>query len=382
MNEAEQTLTLMYLVGIFCIAVGSLIFYLIPLIWVLRSGRSHGGTKFGWFLVVCFFSWIGLAVFLILTPSVSQKLPKKEKPMNEQPVEKKGFSWLGFFFAPAYYAGYGKLLKGIVLGIISVIPLIGIGAYIYGGIKAKKELPVGVNKFKWGPAIVITLLISTTYFTLFSIKEFVLEKSLEDSFVNDYSGVWKADNGVQIILDVAKPQKTMSMSMNGTVFLKDIKLTVKNQDQSTGTIVFEVDAPEGTQEWAFKKTDETDYSYNLYMKNSTGRESHLIYEREVNAQKPDGNNESEETSNISGKPRILKTVLHESDAKFLGYAEMDWGCMSYFIINGEKVEVEGCPKDKSIYENKEGKILKLKYETGMVEGFETFYFVDVSPSNG
>jgi len=41
--------------------------YLLPIIWVLVSGRSHGGAKFGWFLVTFFFSWIGLAAFLIIT---------------------------------------------------------------------------------------------------------------------------------------------------------------------------------------------------------------------------------------------------------------------------------------------------------------------------
>jgi hypothetical protein len=41
--------------------------YLTPVIWVLLSGRSRGGAKFGWLLVVLFFSWLGLAAFLIVT---------------------------------------------------------------------------------------------------------------------------------------------------------------------------------------------------------------------------------------------------------------------------------------------------------------------------
>jgi hypothetical protein len=43
------------------------IIYLLPIIWVLVSGRSHGGAKFGWFLVTVFFSWLGFAAFLIIT---------------------------------------------------------------------------------------------------------------------------------------------------------------------------------------------------------------------------------------------------------------------------------------------------------------------------
>ena len=41
--------------------------YFLPIIWVLASGRSHGGAKFGWFLITLFFSWVGLAAFLIFT---------------------------------------------------------------------------------------------------------------------------------------------------------------------------------------------------------------------------------------------------------------------------------------------------------------------------
>jgi hypothetical protein len=43
--------------------------YLAPGLWVLLSKRSHGGAKFGWLLVALFFTWVGLAVFLIATQS-------------------------------------------------------------------------------------------------------------------------------------------------------------------------------------------------------------------------------------------------------------------------------------------------------------------------
>jgi hypothetical protein len=51
------------------ILAACLIIGVLPIIWVLASGRSHGGAKFGWFLVVVCFSWIGFAAFLILTQS-------------------------------------------------------------------------------------------------------------------------------------------------------------------------------------------------------------------------------------------------------------------------------------------------------------------------
>jgi hypothetical protein len=46
---------------------------LLPLLWVLGSGRSHGGAKFGWFIAVLFFNWIAFAVFLITT-----QVPRKD----------------------------------------------------------------------------------------------------------------------------------------------------------------------------------------------------------------------------------------------------------------------------------------------------------------
>jgi len=63
---------------------------------------------------------------------------------------KKGWSWLGFFFGPYYYAGYGLFKKGLILGFISIIPIIGyIAIPIYCGINAKKELPTGERPFDW-----------------------------------------------------------------------------------------------------------------------------------------------------------------------------------------------------------------------------------------
>lgn len=43
------------------------ILILFPIIHVLVSERSHGGAKFGWFLAVFIFSWLGYIAFLITT---------------------------------------------------------------------------------------------------------------------------------------------------------------------------------------------------------------------------------------------------------------------------------------------------------------------------
>lgn len=41
--------------------------FIVPLIHVLASSRSHGGAKFGWFMAVFLFSWLAYIVFLIVT---------------------------------------------------------------------------------------------------------------------------------------------------------------------------------------------------------------------------------------------------------------------------------------------------------------------------
>jgi hypothetical protein len=51
--------------------------YFAPPIWVLLSGRSHGGAKLGWFLLTLFFSWLGLAIFLIVTQPLGNRPGKK-----------------------------------------------------------------------------------------------------------------------------------------------------------------------------------------------------------------------------------------------------------------------------------------------------------------
>jgi len=82
----------------------------------------------------------------------------------EQTEVKQGWSWLGFFFAPYYYAGYGNLQKGLILAVVSgLMPLFAIFVGVYGGLKAKKELPIGNQEFNWknvGIAVVVLVIVS------------------------------------------------------------------------------------------------------------------------------------------------------------------------------------------------------------------------------
>ena len=55
------------------------IILLVPLIHVLVSSRSHGGAKFGWFMLVLFFSWLAYIAFLIITQNkVDQKIAEQQ----------------------------------------------------------------------------------------------------------------------------------------------------------------------------------------------------------------------------------------------------------------------------------------------------------------
>lgn len=81
----------------------------------------------------------------------------------EQTEVKQSWSWLGFFFAPYYYAGYGNLQKGLILAVISGLPLLAIFIGVYGGLKAKKELPIGNKEFNWknvGITVVVSIIVS------------------------------------------------------------------------------------------------------------------------------------------------------------------------------------------------------------------------------
>lgn len=111
--------------------------------------------------------------------------------MSENQVEeKKGWSWLGFFFAPNYYAGYGKFKKGIILSLIQIIPLIGLFINIYAGIKAKKELPIGKQSFNWKLAIGVSFIQFIFIGIIFSIFMSIAfgnlpEDNMQESYITN-----------------------------------------------------------------------------------------------------------------------------------------------------------------------------------------------------
>lgn len=77
---------------------------------------------------------------------------------NSSSAQPGKFNVMALLFSSAYYAGYGKIGKGIMLAAIGFMPLTLIGVGIYAGINANKELPVGNTQFSWGKAIGISVL--------------------------------------------------------------------------------------------------------------------------------------------------------------------------------------------------------------------------------
>jgi len=138
--------------------------------------------------------------------------------MEENQVEeKKGWSWLGFFFAPHYYAGYGDVKKGVIYALIGAFPLFGLIIAIISGRNARKELPIGKQDFNWKNVVLTVCLTVASGLTMQSIfspnqeVETIKQSKLKmcptatvEEMVNSFFGdpSWKSDvtdNGVKFV---------------------------------------------------------------------------------------------------------------------------------------------------------------------------------------
>ncbi|MCJ2165230.1 MULTISPECIES: hypothetical protein [unclassified Pseudodesulfovibrio] len=93
-----------------------------------------------------------------------------------QVEEKKGFSWMGLLFGGAYYAGYGELGKGIIMGAITGLFLVpGLFVHLFAGIKGKKDLPVGKQPFDWPKAICVAFVHAVVYMATLGIIAIIVK---------------------------------------------------------------------------------------------------------------------------------------------------------------------------------------------------------------
>lgn len=70
---------------------------------------------------------------------------------------KKGFNWLAFLGAGAYYSGKGNFKKGLVLALLNFMPIMSILIGVHCGMRANKELDTTL-KFNWKNAIITAVL--------------------------------------------------------------------------------------------------------------------------------------------------------------------------------------------------------------------------------
>ena len=150
-----------------------------------------------------------------------------------QVEEKKEFSWMGLLFGGAYYAGYGQFVKGLIMAVISFIPLTMIPVHIYAGIKAKKQLPVGGQPFKWAAAAVVFIIPVILGSGIILFAQGGIGSTPEADFRADITGYWDGGDGVVMIDLENAPYK---VGAAGQVF----PVTVRELDAQGGKVFLEL----------------------------------------------------------------------------------------------------------------------------------------------
>lgn len=124
----------------------------------------------------------------------------------------KGFSWLGLFFGGAYYAGYGQWAKGLIMAILSFIPLTAIPVNIYAGLKAKKQLPVGEQAFEWPKAVLIFIVPILLGLTVVFFTQGGATPYTEADFRKDISGYWESSRDEVVLIDLKNEPYKLGVS--------------------------------------------------------------------------------------------------------------------------------------------------------------------------
>lgn len=150
-----------------------------------------------------------------------------------QVEEKKGFSWMGLLFGGAYYAGYGQFAKGLIMAVISFIPLTALAVNIYAGFKAKKQLPIGGASFNWGAAVVAFIIPVILGSGIIFFTQGGIGSSPEADFRADISGYWDGGDGVIMIDLQNEPYK---ISAAGQMF----PVTIREMDPIGGKVFLEL----------------------------------------------------------------------------------------------------------------------------------------------
>jgi len=177
--------------------------------------------------------------------------------MSEVQEEKKGWSWLGFLFAPYYYAGYGKLKKGVIYVVLGTFPLFGIIIAILGGRNARKDLPIGKEEFNWKNIGIIFVINIVTAMSLQMALENRSSSNKEIEIVKQSSLEMCPNATVEQMVDgyISNPSWESDVSDDGVKFVN-----------ISGEITYLNKTVDALLQFTFTK-DGTSFKYNYFEMN-------------------------------------------------------------------------------------------------------------------
>ena len=195
--------------------------------------------------------------------------------IETQNKEQNGFSWMAFLFAPYYYTGYGKFKQGLVFAVIGFIPLTSLIVNIYAARKAKKELPIGRQSFKWGPAIGVFLIHCLITSVVFSFSP-LSQQEISAATLSDFSAVWRANSdGAMITINLADKNNYLIINK------QKIPVQINNVDTENNIVSLNVNANNEIVVWTLQEILEEDGGFTLNMVLHNGVQDELSFVRNL-----------------------------------------------------------------------------------------------------
>lgn len=177
---------------------------------------------------------------------------------------KKSFNLMALLFGAYYYVGYGKTLKGFILGVISTFPLFGILTNIYLGFKANSELNIKENSFKWLNVIALFIVQLIVVIPLY----YSLPNGQKELLLEDVSGTWKTRMNEVIVIDLVSSKKSITIQNN------KLQVILKNIDLDNKIIDIKLDE---NLSWQLAQKYNSNDSFTIVIKASNGSIEELYY---------------------------------------------------------------------------------------------------------
>jgi hypothetical protein len=222
---------------------------------------------------------------------------KVGEQVEEKPSEKKtGWSWLGFFFPAYYYAGYGKVKRGLVYALLTIIPFAAIVIAIIGGMKARKDLPVGQIKFVWKNLIPIFLVMLLSVFISFKLPDLIGDGENQEtteqyeSQYNDASSIPPEAQSEMTNDETPSKLNLCAVGKNGRVFESNIDFPFDNGivDKYLSRVIDKnLEVPMGDVKIALKVSYYSEENLQCYMVNKFTISSKKDSKEETSSEKED-----------------------------------------------------------------------------------------------